>query len=77
VEDAQVESWARSWLAWLAVGLRFLTLTLHFTTGQTVMHQEITALRPGQFHIFTRPSFIRDRQERWLAWFDKYLKPQK
>jgi dipeptidyl aminopeptidase/acylaminoacyl peptidase len=32
---------------------------------------------PGQFHIFTRPSFIRDRQERWLAWFDKYLKPQK
>lgn len=30
---------------------------------------------PGQFHIFTRPSFIRDRQERWLAWFDKYLRP--
>lgn len=30
---------------------------------------------PGQFHIFTRPSFIRDRQERWLAWFDKYLEP--
>jgi dipeptidyl aminopeptidase/acylaminoacyl peptidase len=29
---------------------------------------------PGQFHIFTRPSFIRDRQQRWLAWFDKYLK---
>jgi len=32
---------------------------------------------PGQFHIFTRPSFIHDRLERWLAWFDKYLKPQK
>jgi dipeptidyl aminopeptidase/acylaminoacyl peptidase len=30
---------------------------------------------PGQFHILTRPSFIRDRQQRWLAWFEKYLKP--
>jgi dipeptidyl aminopeptidase/acylaminoacyl peptidase len=29
---------------------------------------------PGQYHIFTRPSFIRDRLERWLAWFDQYLK---
>ena len=29
---------------------------------------------PGQFHGFTRPSFIRDRYERWLAWYDKYLK---
>jgi dipeptidyl aminopeptidase/acylaminoacyl peptidase len=28
---------------------------------------------PDQYHIFTRPSFIRDRQQRWLAWFDKYL----
>jgi dipeptidyl aminopeptidase/acylaminoacyl peptidase len=28
---------------------------------------------PGQFHVFTRPSFIRDRLERWLAWFDRYL----
>jgi dipeptidyl aminopeptidase/acylaminoacyl peptidase len=30
---------------------------------------------PGQFHGFTRPSFVRDRYERWLAWWDKYLKP--
>ena len=30
---------------------------------------------PGQFHGFTRPSFIRDRYERWMAWWDKYLKP--
>jgi dipeptidyl aminopeptidase/acylaminoacyl peptidase len=30
---------------------------------------------PGQFHGFTRPSYIRDRYERWLAWWDKYLKP--
>jgi dipeptidyl aminopeptidase/acylaminoacyl peptidase len=28
---------------------------------------------PGQFHGFTRPSFIRDRYTRWLAWFDHYL----
>ena len=30
---------------------------------------------PGQFHGFTRPSYIKDRYERWLAWYDKYLKP--
>ncbi len=28
---------------------------------------------PGQFHGFTRPSFIRDRYERWFGWYDKYL----
>ena len=30
---------------------------------------------PGQFHGFTRPSYIKDRYERWMAWWDKYLKP--
>jgi dipeptidyl aminopeptidase/acylaminoacyl peptidase len=30
---------------------------------------------PGQFHEFTRPSFLRDRLERYVAWYDKYLKP--
>jgi dipeptidyl aminopeptidase/acylaminoacyl peptidase len=30
---------------------------------------------PDQFHGLTRPSFIRDRLERYLAWYDKYLKP--
>jgi dipeptidyl aminopeptidase/acylaminoacyl peptidase len=30
---------------------------------------------PDQFHGFTRPSFIRDRYERWLTWWNKYLKP--
>jgi dipeptidyl aminopeptidase/acylaminoacyl peptidase len=29
---------------------------------------------PNQFHGFTRPSYIRDRYERWVAWWDKYLK---
>ncbi len=28
---------------------------------------------PGQFHGFTRPSFIRDRYQRWFRWYDKYL----
>jgi dipeptidyl aminopeptidase/acylaminoacyl peptidase len=28
---------------------------------------------PGQFHGFTRPSFIKDRYERWMAWYDLYL----
>jgi dipeptidyl aminopeptidase/acylaminoacyl peptidase len=31
---------------------------------------------PGQFHGFTRPSFIRDRYHRYLEWFDKYLTPK-
>jgi dipeptidyl aminopeptidase/acylaminoacyl peptidase len=54
-------------------------------TGGEQMYQALRTLGiptelvvyPGQFHIFTRPSFIRDRAQRWLAWFDKYLKPQR
>ena len=30
---------------------------------------------PGQFHGFTRPSYIKDRYERWLAWWSKYTMP--
>jgi dipeptidyl aminopeptidase/acylaminoacyl peptidase len=30
---------------------------------------------PGEFHVFTRPSFIKDRADRYIAWFGKYLKP--
>jgi len=29
---------------------------------------------PGQNHGLTRIAFIRDRYERYLAWYDKYLK---
>lgn len=29
---------------------------------------------PDQFHGLTRPSFLRDRLERYVAWYDKYLK---
>jgi dipeptidyl aminopeptidase/acylaminoacyl peptidase len=29
---------------------------------------------PGQFHGITTPSYVRDRFERYLAWYDKYLK---
>ncbi|HEY2823585.1 MAG TPA: S9 family peptidase [Candidatus Acidoferrum sp.] len=29
---------------------------------------------PDQHHIFVRPSYIHDRMERYLAWWDKYLK---
>ena len=31
---------------------------------------------PGQFHGFTRPSFIRDRYQRYFEWYDKYLQPK-
>ena len=30
-------------------------------------------LYPGQFHGFTRPSFIRDRYEQWFRWYDGHL----
>jgi len=30
---------------------------------------------PGQFHGITTPSYVRDRMERRLAWYNKYLKP--
>jgi dipeptidyl aminopeptidase/acylaminoacyl peptidase len=29
---------------------------------------------PGQFHGITVPSYLKDRYERYLAWYDKYLK---
>ena len=28
---------------------------------------------PGQYHLFTRPSYIRDRAERVHAWYKRYL----
>ena len=28
---------------------------------------------PGQFHGITRPSFVKDRYDRYLAWYGKYL----
>jgi dipeptidyl aminopeptidase/acylaminoacyl peptidase len=28
---------------------------------------------PDQFHLFTRPSFLKDRAERFSAWYAKYL----
>ncbi|NID11185.1 alpha/beta hydrolase family protein [Fibrivirga algicola] len=31
---------------------------------------------PGQFHGITTPSYQKDRSERYLQWFDKYLKPK-
>ncbi|HKA00863.1 MAG TPA: S9 family peptidase [Candidatus Solibacter sp.] len=31
---------------------------------------------PGQNHGIARPSYQRDRMERYLAWYAKYLKPQ-
>lgn len=31
---------------------------------------------PDQGHGLTRPSFLQDRFERSLAWYDRYLKPQ-
>jgi dipeptidyl aminopeptidase/acylaminoacyl peptidase len=29
---------------------------------------------PGEYHVLTRPSFLIDRSQRYLAWMDRYLK---
>jgi dipeptidyl aminopeptidase/acylaminoacyl peptidase len=29
---------------------------------------------PGEFHGFKRPSFIKDRYERYIDWYDRFLK---
>jgi dipeptidyl aminopeptidase/acylaminoacyl peptidase len=28
---------------------------------------------PGEFHVLKRPSFLKDRAQRWLAWYDSHL----
>jgi dipeptidyl aminopeptidase/acylaminoacyl peptidase len=30
---------------------------------------------PGQHHGINKPSYVRDRYERYVAWYDKYVKP--
>jgi dipeptidyl aminopeptidase/acylaminoacyl peptidase len=30
---------------------------------------------PGQHHVFTRPSFVKDLAERMSAWLERYLQP--
>ena len=53
--------------------------------GGEQMYQALQSLKvptqmviyPGQFHGITRPSFVRDRLERYVAWYDKWLKPAK
>ena len=51
--------------------------------GSEQMYQALRALGvptelvvyPGEYHLFTRPSHIVDRIQRYLTWFDRYLKP--
>jgi dipeptidyl aminopeptidase/acylaminoacyl peptidase len=52
-------------------------------TGSEQMYQALRSLGvdtqlvvyPGQFHGLTIPSYRKDRFERYLAWYAKYLKP--
>ena len=55
------------------------------TAGSEQMYQALRTLGvpteliiyPGQFHGITIPSYQRDRLDRWIAWFGKYLAPQR
>jgi dipeptidyl aminopeptidase/acylaminoacyl peptidase len=31
---------------------------------------------PGEYHVLTRPSFLVDRFQRYLAWMDQYLRSE-
>jgi len=50
-------------------------------SGSEQMYQALRSLGvptqlvvyPGQFHGISRPSFVRDRYERYLGWYAKYL----
>lgn len=50
-------------------------------TGSEQMYQALRTLNvptqlvvyPGENHVFTRPSFLVDRWQRFLGWFSKYL----
>ena len=52
-------------------------------TGSEQMYQALRSLGvdaqlvvyPNQFHGITIPSYRKDRMERYLAWYEKYLKP--
>lgn len=56
----------RVWLARLTVGLRLLTLILDFTTGQTLLHKQITSL--GRIEFLGEPVFVVAGAEKspWL-----------
>jgi dipeptidyl aminopeptidase/acylaminoacyl peptidase len=51
------------------------------TAGSEQMYQALRTLGvpteliiyPGQYHGISIPSYQRDRLDRWLAWFGKYL----
>jgi dipeptidyl aminopeptidase/acylaminoacyl peptidase len=53
--------------------------------GSEQMYQALRTLKiptqlvvyPEQHHLFTRPSYIHERLERYVAWYDTYLKKQK
>jgi len=53
------------------------------TAGSEQMYQALRSLGtpteliiyPNQFHGITVPAYIKDRFERYISWFDKYLKP--
>jgi dipeptidyl aminopeptidase/acylaminoacyl peptidase len=52
-------------------------------TGSEQMYQALRSvgvdtqlvIYPSQYHAITIPSYKKDRLERYLAWYDRYLKP--
>jgi dipeptidyl aminopeptidase/acylaminoacyl peptidase len=38
--------------------------------------ETMLVIYPGEFHGIDRPSFVRDRLERYVAWYDRFLKPE-
>jgi dipeptidyl aminopeptidase/acylaminoacyl peptidase len=53
--------------------------------GEQQMYQALRSLNidtqlviyPNEFHGITRPSYVRDRYERYLAWYESHINGKK
>jgi dipeptidyl aminopeptidase/acylaminoacyl peptidase len=37
--------------------------------------ETMLVIYPGEYHGIERPSFVRDRLTRYVAWYDRFLEP--
>ena len=56
----------------LAPVLPFITEQMYQGLKSRGIDAELV-IYPGEFHTISRPSFLKDRMERWLAWYAAYM----